>query len=93
MVDAGEKKPAKTFRGEVFINREVCKGCGFCVEFCPSHVLELDKAFNRKGYHPPVAAHLDSCTGCDLCGLYCPDFAIHGIRIRQGGGEEAGDEG
>ncbi len=70
----------KKFRGVVVISRETCKGCGFCVEFCPTHVLELDKGFNAKGYHPPVFAHPDKCTGCDMCGLYCPDFAIFGYR-------------
>jgi 2-oxoglutarate ferredoxin oxidoreductase subunit delta len=76
-------KPAeKKFRGKVFIVPERCKGCGFCVEFCPSQVLALEKAFNKKGYHPPVVVDLDKCNGCDLCGLYCPDFAIHAVRYK-----------
>jgi len=70
----------KKFSGEVFIVRERCKGCGFCVEFCPTKVLALDDSFNKKGYHPPQVVNLDACNGCDLCGLYCPDFAIHGVR-------------
>lgn len=68
-------------RGRVYINRERCKGCGYCVEFCPTHVLDLDEGFNEKGYHPPVAVSPQACTGCGLCGLYCPDFAIHGERL------------
>ena len=71
------------FRGEVYIVPERCKGCGFCVEFCPTHVLALDEGFNKKGYHPPVVVDLDACNGCDLCGLYCPDFAIHGVRRKR----------
>jgi 2-oxoglutarate ferredoxin oxidoreductase subunit delta len=71
----------KRFRGEVYIIRERCKGCGFCVEFCPTKVLTLDTTFNSKGYHPPIASNVEACTGCDLCGLYCPDFAIHGVRV------------
>ncbi len=86
-----EKEKPKKPKGEVHVNREVCKGCGFCVEFCPSHVLALDTAFNRKGYHPPIAAKPEACNGCNLCGLYCPDFAIFGVRL--GKAEEDSDEG
>ena len=65
--------PAK---GTVKIVVERCKGCGFCVEFCPTHVLALSSAFNSKGYHPPHVVAAEKCSGCDLCGMYCPDFAI-----------------
>jgi len=34
--------------GEVVILADRCKGCGFCVEYCP-----MSAQFNRKGYHPP----------------------------------------
>lgn len=67
-------------KGRVSIVVERCKACGFCVEFCPSHVLALSSAFNSKGYHPPHVVHPDKCSGCDLCGMYCPDFAIAGAK-------------
>ena len=95
--DLGSNKEAKPSprkrKGEVFIIRERCKGCGFCVEFCPTHVLVLDTEFNSKGYHPPVVADAEACTGCDLCGLYCPDFAIHGERVKVKARAEVNDEG
>ena len=69
-------------RGSVQIVVERCKACGFCVEFCPTKVLELSSAFNSKGYHPPHAVNPDKCSGCDLCGMYCPDFAIYGFRTK-----------
>lgn len=68
-------------KGDVVINREWCKGCGFCVEFCPFEVLEMDASFNSKGYHPPTVVNMDKCTGCDLCGMFCPDFAIYGFKL------------
>ena len=67
-------------RGSVVVVTERCKGCGFCVEFCPTHVLELSTAFNEKGYHPPHLLNGDKCSGCNLCGMYCPDFAIYGYK-------------
>jgi 2-oxoglutarate ferredoxin oxidoreductase subunit delta len=68
-------------KGRVSIVVERCKACGFCVEFCPTHVLALSSAFNSKGYHPPHVVHPEKCSGCDLCGMYCPDFAIYGMKV------------
>jgi 2-oxoglutarate ferredoxin oxidoreductase subunit delta len=77
-----EAKKSKGPRGRVVIDRELCKGCGFCIEFCPANVLEFSKTFNAKGYHPPDAVNPENCTGCGLCGIYCPDFAIFGVLIK-----------
>ena len=68
-------------RGLVYIDWDRCKGCGFCVEFCPPKVLAFSESFNAHGYHPPELIRAEGCTGCDLCGLYCPDFAIFGVRV------------
>lgn len=73
----------KTAKGIVIIHPDKCKGCGFCIEFCPSNVLEFTQEFNSKGYHYPVDVRAEDCTGCDLCGLYCPDFSIFGVRIKE----------
>jgi len=70
-------------KGRVSIVVERCKACGFCVEFCPTHVLALSSAFNSKGYHPPHVVHPEKCSGCDLCGMYCPDFAIYGTKAAE----------
>ena len=52
------------------INREWCKGCGICVQFCPKTVLELDKE------EKAIAARPEDCICCRLCELRCPDLAI-----------------
>jgi len=75
---------AKKVRGVVYVNAVRCKGCGFCVAFCPPHVLAFTEEFNAQGYHFPRLVQPEGCTGCDLCGLYCPDFAIYGVMIRNG---------
>ena len=77
-----EVKKAKKSRGVVTIDAELCKGCGFCIEFCPTEVLKFSEELNSKGYHPPLIHKPEACTGCDLCGIYCPDFAIFGILIK-----------
>jgi 2-oxoglutarate ferredoxin oxidoreductase subunit delta len=75
-------------KGRVSVVVERCKACGFCVEFCPSHVLALSSAFNSKGYHPPHVVHPEKCSGCDLCGMYCPDFAIFATKVKTAGGDK-----
>ncbi|MBI4722996.1 MAG: 4Fe-4S dicluster domain-containing protein [Candidatus Stahlbacteria bacterium] len=62
--------------GEAHIINDRCKGCGFCVTYCPMDVLELSKEFNPKGYHFPVVKNLENCINCNLCGVICPEFAI-----------------
>lgn len=62
--------------GDVQIDIEQCKGCGFCIEYCPRDVLELSKDFNRKGYHYPIVTKQGACVNCTLCEMICPDFSI-----------------
>jgi len=63
--------------GTVVIIADRCKGCGFCVEYCPKDALVMSETFNRKGYHPPEVAHGGECVNCNLCEMICPDFAIY----------------
>ena len=73
----GKKKDPKDWRLE--IDAEKCKGCGFCVEFCPKDVLEMSGEFNAKGYHPPRIKDKDACTYCDMCEMVCPEFSIYAV--------------
>jgi len=66
--------------GTVRIIEERCKGCGFCVEFCPRNVLVLSRRTNAKGYHPPEVITDSVCADCGLCALLCPDFAIYVVK-------------
>ena len=77
-----QDKPVRQAKGTVFVRPEVCKGCAYCIEFCPTECIKFSESFNSKGYHYPVMAHPEDCTGCGLCGLYCPDFAIFGVRMK-----------
>ena len=66
-------------QGIVHILEDRCKGCGYCIEFCPREVLEFSKAFNVKGYHPPRVKN-DDCLNCHYCELLCPEFAIFSVE-------------
>jgi 2-oxoglutarate ferredoxin oxidoreductase subunit delta len=72
--------------GEVVIVAERCKGCAFCVEYCPKDVLAMSAAFNRKGYHPPEVVKQGECVMCNLCEMICPDYAIFTVPA----GDDAG---
>jgi 2-oxoglutarate ferredoxin oxidoreductase subunit delta len=63
-------------KGSIQIDRERCKGCALCIDFCPEHCIRLSDELNLKGYF--VVAFDDSreCTACRSCALMCPDVAI-----------------
>ncbi len=73
----------KVPRGEVHIIVDRCKGCEFCVEFCPKHVLIMSNEFNAKGYHPPKVNKPEECVNCNLCGMICPEFAIYSVAVEE----------
>ena len=64
-------------QGIVHILEDRCKGCGYCIEYCPKQVLAFSRKFNKKGYHPPEAVKPDECVNCHYCENICPEFAIY----------------
>lgn len=66
-------------RGQVYIIPERCKGCDFCITFCPVKVLDFSTDINAKGYHFPIVVpgKEDACTNCGFCDLVCPEMAIY----------------
>ena len=71
-LDSAEVRPG---RGIVYIVEERCKGCGYCIVYCPTQVLKVSEAFNGKGYHYPEVVS-DGCLNCHYCERLCPEFAI-----------------
>ena len=67
----------KTKNVQIHIIPERCKGCGFCVEFCPRHTLAQSKETNAKGYQLVHVEDLSTCTACGMCSRVCPEFAIY----------------
>jgi 2-oxoglutarate ferredoxin oxidoreductase subunit delta len=68
-------------RGIVVIVEERCKGCGYCITYCPRGVLAFSDKYNAKGYHPPVVKKMEDCVNCHYCETICPDFAIYSLEI------------
>jgi formate hydrogenlyase subunit 6/NADH:ubiquinone oxidoreductase subunit I len=51
------------------IDQERCTGCGLCVEYCPSHAVELVAC-------RPVITAPERCAYCGTCEETCPAGAI-----------------
>lgn len=64
--------------GRVTVDRERCKGCGYCIPVCRRELMRVDPAdLNSSGY--PVAVfggQEERCTGCALCAEVCPEAAL-----------------
>ena len=69
--------------GVLHLLKERCKGCGFCVEFCPKHVLKESDEVNSKGYVLPAIVAAGDCLSCGLCELLCPECAIYTVEEMQ----------
>jgi 2-oxoglutarate ferredoxin oxidoreductase subunit delta len=67
-VPEAEKKKTKK-PAEITIRADRCKGCEFCVMFCPKQCLQMEGVL-------PVVTDATSCTKCLICESVCPDFAI-----------------
>lgn len=74
---------AKVPEGRVHVISERCKECNFCINYCPTEVLEYSKDINAKGYHFPIVANgkESSCVHCKFCDLICPELAIYTTEV------------
>ena len=76
-----QRKPSEhlekaTTPGQIYINKERCKGCGYCVEFCPKDVLKMSTEFSPKGYILAAVDDEAKCIACGYCEVLCPEFAV-----------------
>jgi len=71
--DTAERAPKP---GHLDIDRERCKGCGYCVDFCPRQVLKMSTELSPKGYNFAIVEEEAKCLACGFCQLICPEFAI-----------------
>ena len=71
--------------GRIYIIPERCKGCRFCIDFCPRDVLVETSEMNSRGYHYPVVAEgkEEECIACQFCSILCPEFAIYTEEVSE----------
>ena len=66
------EEPQRLLLPTVVIREDECKGCGLCIEACPTDVLFEQPHLNRMGYHP-AGYKGEGCTGCGVCFYACPE--------------------
>ncbi len=64
----------------VIINKELCKGCSYCITSCPKGLIGLSNDINKSGYHFAIFVEKESCMGCGFCYQVCPEIAIEVIE-------------
>ena len=69
------------YKGALEIDTACCKGCGVCVENCPTGSIRLSKMVNSKGYNYAEMTG-DACIGCSACAMVCPDSVITVYRVK-----------
>lgn len=60
----------------ISLNVVLCKGCSFCVKYCPKKILELGKERSPRGFFFPVVTDESKCISCGICSTVCPEGAI-----------------
>jgi 2-oxoglutarate ferredoxin oxidoreductase subunit delta len=71
-----DEKIKTTKPSKITIDKERCKGCGYCTEFCPRGALVMSQEINAKGYTLAAISDETKCLGCGLCEVICPEFGI-----------------
>lgn len=60
----------------VKLNVLLCKGCSFCVKYCPKNILELGAQRSQRGFFYPIVTDEEKCISCGICCTICPEGAI-----------------
>ena len=64
--------------GKIVVDTRVCKGCGYCIQACPKHVIRMGEQSNSCGYGNRCPEQIEGaeCVACKTCAIVCPDSAI-----------------
>lgn len=61
---------------KITVDKNVCKGCSLCVEYCPKKIMRIGETTNAAGYKTAECADESKCIACGFCYTVCPDTAI-----------------
>lgn len=64
----------------VEFSAKLCKGCGYCIKFCPKQIIQMGNVRSAKGYFNPVIEDMSQCIGCLACATVCPEGAIETFK-------------
>ncbi|NMA01677.1 MAG: 4Fe-4S binding protein [Clostridia bacterium] len=84
------KAENKVWKQETFTNEkgtftifyDLCKGCGLCIEKCPTQVIYWSDTLGFMGT-PAVNPRMEGCIVCGICELVCPEPAISIINNKK----------
>ncbi|MCM8792397.1 MAG: 4Fe-4S binding protein [Candidatus Omnitrophica bacterium] len=66
---------------KIKIDKERCKGCLLCVNFCPHGLVKKGFQLNKRGINYVEFLDKDNaCLGCMQCAIICPDACIEVYR-------------
>ncbi|MBI2876602.1 MAG: 4Fe-4S binding protein [Candidatus Tectomicrobia bacterium] len=69
-------------KAEVVIDENLCLGCGYCAEFCPTKsILISPQKFNSQGQLLAEFVGVETCNGCGICAWMCPHFAVEVYKL------------
>jgi 2-oxoglutarate ferredoxin oxidoreductase subunit delta len=57
------------------IDADKCKGCEYCIYFCPRKAIRKSGTSNTKGYDYVIIDN-EKCIGCSICYSVCPDCCV-----------------
>jgi len=75
-----DKNDLRRPTAEIHLVKDQCKGCGYCIEYCPKKVFEESDEINARGVRPPRIVDESMCILCQFCTTICPDFAVYVIE-------------